>query len=176
MQYLPVLEDPQLVAGTAIVLENNGFTIFTAGKRPSGTNPVGLNPDNVWSINGNIKPSAGLLPVPVVLPDDIPVRGFVSKTDMDTRHGEVTPVYNVLDGANVPADILDGPLYNSEFIGPSPSSGTYTLPRDALVALTNGWRETTMNSMKGMRNGTTEPWPLSLEATTWVLCPTDLMA
>jgi len=44
---LPVLEEPQLVAGTGKALENNGFAIVTTGKRPSCSNPVGLNPDNV---------------------------------------------------------------------------------------------------------------------------------
>lgn len=117
IQYLPVVEEPQLVGGTAEVREKNGFAIYTTGKRPSGTNPVGLNPDSAPSIKANTKASGNLLPVIVVLPDDVPIGRLIRKNDMVSRHGEETPVYDVLDGAKVPADILDEPLCNGDLIG-----------------------------------------------------------
>ena len=122
-QHLPVMEVPQLAGFTGIVHKNNGLAISIGGKLPSGTNPVELNPDNLRSIKVNIKPSANLLPVSVVLPDNVPFGRVLNKNDVIVVPGKEKLVLKVLDGAKVSTHIPDDPLcHASELIGPCPNS------------------------------------------------------
>ena len=119
-QFLPVLKFPLLVAVTRIVPENNECVSF--GKRPSSAIPVEFNPDNVQSTKGNIKASANLLPLSILLGDDVPFTSFPKESDLLAIRSKVTVVLKVLDGVNSAADIPDDPLCNAELIRPSPKT------------------------------------------------------